>query len=284
MSRRPLVTIDWLQQHLQDKDIRIVEASWHMPAAGRDARSEFEIRHIPGAVFFDIDEHSSPSHLPHMMPGEEVFAAAVGKLGISNTDTIVVYDSLGLFSAARVWWMFRYFGAQKVYVLDGGLPAWLDSDGAVASGLALADARQFEVSQSGYRIASSDDVLQASTSQDSLILDARSHARFLGIEKEAREGLRSGHIPASKSMPFSELLRDGYLKTDDELRDLLLARDVNGDRPVITSCGSGVTAAVISLALECIGVTDVALYDGSWTEWGALQEMPVVSTSATVAD
>ncbi|ASJ72666.1 3-mercaptopyruvate sulfurtransferase [Granulosicoccus antarcticus] len=280
MSMRPLVTTDWLHQHLQDDDIRIVEASWHLPAAGRDARSEFETVHIPGAVFFDIDEHSSPSHLPHTMPTADMFASAAGKLGISKTDTIVVYDSLGLFSAARVWWMFRYFGAQNVYVLDGGLPAWLSSDHAVAKGLATPEPAHFEAGRSALAIASADDVLQASVSGDSLILDARSHPRFLGVEKEARQGLRSGHIPGSKSMPFSELLENGYVKSDDELRALLLARDATGERPIITSCGSGVTAAVISLALECIGVSNVALYDGSWTEWGALTDMPVATGEA----
>ncbi len=277
MNNRPLVSTDWLHEHLHDDDVRVVEASWHLPATGRNARTEFAHAHIPGAVFFDIDEHTSSSHLPHMMPAAEMFASAAGRLGLSDKHKIVVYDSYGLFSAARVWWMFRYFGAKNVYVLDGGLPAWLNSGLAVVSDSVEPVPVVFDTSDTAYTIASSDDVLQASRSGDSLILDARSQARFLAVEKEVREGLRSGHIPGSKSMPFSELLNDGYLKPDDELRVLLHERGVTNSSSVITTCGSGVTAAVISLALECIGVSDVALYDGSWTEWGGLPDMPVAT-------
>lgn len=277
MTNRPLVSADWLHEHIQDDDVRVVDASWHLPATGRNARTEFAQAHIPGAVFFDIDEHTSASHLPHMMPSAEKFASTAGRLGLSDKHKIVIYDSQGLFSAARVWWMFRYFGARNVSVLDGGLPAWLNSVLAVESGAVETAPVVFDTSDSAYTIASLDDVLQASRSGDSLILDARSQARFLAVEKEVREGLRSGHIPGSKSMPFSELLNDGYLKPDDELRVLLHERGVTNSRSVITTCGSGVTAAVINLALECIGVSDVALYDGSWTEWGGLPEMPVAT-------
>ncbi len=220
MTNRPLVSTDWLEEHLQDDAVRVVDASWHLPATGRDARAEFEAGHIPGAVFFDIDEHSSASHLPHMMPTADMFASAAGGLGLSNNHKIVVYDSVGLFSAARVWWMLRYFGAQNACVLDGGLPAWLNSRLAVERGSANPSIVAFEDSESSYAIASSADVLQASQSGDILILDARSQARFLAVEKEVREGLRSGHIPGSRSMPFSELLENGYLKSDDQLRVL----------------------------------------------------------------
>ena len=277
MTNRPLVSTDWLEQHLHDDTVRIVDASWHLPATGRNARAEFETGHIPGAVFFDVDEHSSASHLPHMMPTAEMFASAAGRLGLSEKYQIVVYDAVGLFSAARVWWMLHYFGAQNVFVLDGGLPAWLNSGLTVESGSANPSTVAFEVGASSYAIASSDDVLQASQAGDTLILDARSQARFLAVEKEMREGLRSGHIPGSKCMPFSELLNNGYLKSDDQLRVLLQERGVTESCPVITTCGSGVTAAVISLALECIGVSEVALYDDSWTEWGALPDMPVAT-------
>ena len=277
MTNRPLVSTDWLNEHLHDNSVRVVDASWHLPATGRNARAEFEAGHIPGAVFFDIDEHSSASHLPHMMPTAAMFASAAGRLGLSNDHQIVVYDSVGLFSAARVWWMLRYFGAQKACVLDGGLPAWLNSGQAVESGSANPTIVAFEDSESSYAIASSDDVLQASSSGDTLILDARPQARFLAVEKEVREGLRSGHIPGSKSVPLSELLDNGYLKSDDQLRVLLQERGVTTGSSVITTCGSGVTAAVISLALECIGVDNVSLYDGSWTEWGGLPDMPVAT-------
>lgn len=277
MNNRPLVSTGWLAEHLEDESVSIVDASWHLPATGRQAPAEFEKVHIPGAVFFDIDEHSAPGHLPHMMPAAKVFAHAAGRMGISDKHKIIVYDSVGLFSAARVWWMFRYYGARNVYVLDGGLPAWLDAGLAVERGPADPVPVNFDIHDSAYAIAASEDVLQASRSGDSLILDARSQARYLAIEKEVREGLRSGHVPGSKSMPFTELLNKGYLKSDDELRALLQERGVGKDSSVITTCGSGVTAAVISLALECIGVSDVALYDGSWTEWGALSDMPVAT-------
>ena len=277
MNNRPLVSTGWLAEHLEDDTVRIVDASWHLPATGRHASAEFEKAHVPGAVFFDIDEHSAPGHLPHMMPTATVFANAAGRLGLSDKHQIVVYDSVGLFSAARVWWMFRYFGARNVYVLDGGLPAWLDAGLAVESGSADPVPVNFDIHDSAYAIATSEDVRRASVSGDSLILDARSQARYRAIEKEVREGLRSGHVPGSKSMPFTDLLNNGYLKSDEELQVLLQERGVGKQSSVITTCGSGVTAAVISLALECIGVSDVALYDGSWTEWGALPDMPVAT-------
>lgn len=278
MSDRPLVSAQWLHEHLEDDDVRVIDTSWHMPASGRNSLTEYARQHIPGAVFFDLDRHSSPSDLPHMMPSAEQFSEVVGQLGISDTHRIVVYDSLGLFSAARLWWMFRHFGARKVFVLDGGLPAWQAAGYPTDSDTPAPAAMAYRIEGAGFSVADSAQVLEASQSGNRLVLDARSQARFLGEEKEARPGLRSGHVPGSKSMPFTELLDNGFLKSNDELREILGRRGVNTDSAVITTCGSGVTAAVISLALECIGVSDVALYDGSWTEWGALQEMPVVSS------
>ncbi len=275
MSDRPLVSARWLNDHLRDDDVRIIDTSWHMPASGRDSRSEYEQQHVPGAVFFDLDEHSSPSHLPHMMPSAEQFSDAMGAMGVSESSCIVVYDSLGLFSAARLWWMLRYFGADRVFVLDGGLPAWIDAGYPLQSNAVTPAPAQFTSSRSDFDIAAAADVLEASQTGDSLILDARSLARFKGEEKEARPGLRSGHVPGSKSMPFTELLDNGFLKPNNQLQEILQRRGISENSSVITTCGSGVTAAVISLALACIGVSDVALYDGSWTEWGALEGMPV---------
>lgn len=280
MSDRPLVSAQWLYDHLADGDVRIVDTSWHMPASGRDSRSEYERQHVPGAVFFDLDEHSSPSQLPHMMPSAEQFAEAMSQLGIAESHRIVVYDSLGLFSAARLWWMLRHFGADKVFVLDGGLPAWQAAGYPVESREPEAEPVPFTVGKAAFAVASAAQVFEASQSGSRLVLDARSQARFLAEEKEVRPGLRSGHVPGSKSMPFTELLDKGFLKSNEQLQEILASRGVTGDSAVITTCGSGVTAAVISLALECIGVPDVALYDGSWTEWGALEDMPVATSTS----
>lgn len=277
MTDRPLVTARWLHDHLHDQDVRIVEASWHMPATGRNAQAEYETQHIPGAVFFDLDKHSSPSELPHMLPDSAQFAEVVGQLGISEQHRIVVYDSLGLFSAARIWWMFRHFGARQVWVLDGGLPAWLAAGFDVEGIVPVLEATEFNTAAPTFAAVNAEQVLQASESGYPLILDARSRARFLGQEEEARPGLRSGHIPGSHSMPFVELLDNGFMKTDAQLQAVLAGIGVSVDSSVITTCGSGVTAAIISLALECIGVRDVALYDGSWTEWGGLDAMPVAT-------
>ncbi|MGQ7844367.1 3-mercaptopyruvate sulfurtransferase [Granulosicoccus sp. 3-233] len=277
MNDRPLVTAGWLHDHLHDETVRIIDTSWHMPASGRDSRAEHERQHVPGAVFFDLDQHSSPSQLPHMMPGAEQFSRVMSQLGISESHCIVVYDSLGLFSAARLWWMLRHFGARQVFVLDGGLPAWLQAGFPLESGVPEPEPAHFSIGQAAFAVASSTDVLKASQTGESLVLDARSEARFLGEEKEVRPGLRSGHVPGSVSMPFTDLLDNGFLKPNEQLRTILTSRGVSSERAVITTCGSGVTAAIISLALECIGVSDVALYDGSWTEWGALEDMPVAS-------
>ena len=277
MNRRPLVSVDWLREHLHDDDVRVVDASWHMPATGRAASVEFYAAHIPGAVYFDIDAHAAPVPLPHMLPDSDSFAHAAASLGLSEQHRIVVYDTAGIFSAARVWWMFRHFGAAKAVVLDGGFPAWLKSGAPVHNNTSPPETSRFNPAVSGthYAVAEASDVLQASTSGLAQILDARSQARFTAEEKEVRQGLRSGHIPGSWSLPFTDLVDDGFLKSDEMLRQLLQDRGIDLDRPMITTCGSGVTAAIINLAMECLGVDDVALYDGSWTEWGGLPELPV---------
>lgn len=288
----PIVSCEWLRAHLHEDDVRVVEASWHMPAAGRDARAEFAGKHIPGALFFDIDEHSSPSVLPHMLPSAEQFSAAAGALGIASHHRIVVYDSLGLFSAARVWWMFRHFGAKRVYILDGGLPEWERTGGALASQGDPSDkdasdenfpsSCEFVVnSKSSERqreVVNAEQVLAAIDDQGSVILDARAAGRFTAEVKETREGLRSGHIPGSVSLPFTQVLDEqGRLKSRPELVALFDELKLSRKGRIITSCGSGVTAAVLSLALDYAGYADVAIYDGSWTEWGALDGAPVAT-------
>ena len=288
-----IVNAQWLKSNLEDTNVRVVDASWHMPASGRDARKEFDKAHIPGAVFFDLDAHSAPVALPHMLPDAQQFAQAAGSLGIAEHDTIVVYDTIGMFSAARVWWMFRHFGASRVCVLDGGLPAWQRVGGALeataigsrAAGIAQADAVgtscQFNAEardkQAVSEVADASRV-QAAMHDGSVILDSRPESRFTAVEKEVREGLRSGHIPGSLNLPFQQVLdAQGCFKSVAELVELFDKLGVQQEDQIITSCGSGVTAAIILLALELAGYQSVSLYDGSWTEWGALEGAPVAS-------
>jgi len=277
MNNRPLVSSEWLESRLNDDSVRIVEASWHMPAANRSARDEYVQAHIPGAVFYDIDLFAAQSHLPHTLPSAAEFAGFAGALGIDEDKTVVVYDSVGMFSAARVWWMFRYFGARQVYLLDGGLPAWRSAQLPLESGSVQTSPTVFNITMSATGFVDADGVLEASTTGSSRILDARSLARFAGEEAEARPGLRSGHIPNSTSIPFTELMNDGRLKSDEELKQIFEGMGITDRTDVITTCGSGVTAAIINAALLSIGNQTVSIYDGSWTEWGALDAMPVAT-------
>lgn len=278
-----LVSTEWLFQHLHE--VKLLDSSWHMPAEGRDAQAEFAAEHIPGAQFFDIDSLSDQSSpYPHMLPGETEFTAAMNALGISNQDAVVVYDTKGIFSAPRVWWMFRVFGHEKVSVLDGGLPKWkaegrevsrylkthaknldssfatlIQSDGMYAAKLQPHLLRTFEQVQAN---------VENSKEQ---VIDARSSARFKGEAPEPRPGLRSGHIPGSINVPFGELLMPPYqtMRSLPELQAIFMQAGAKENMQLVTSCGSGVTACILTLALYEIGLQNVAVYDGSWAEWGA---------------
>lgn len=265
----PLVSTDWLAAHLGADDLVVIDASWRMPGKG-DAREDYVKRHIPGAVFFPIDEIADrATPLPHMLPSPEAFEEAVGALGICEKDRVVVYDDQGLFSAARVWWTLRAMGAQNVAVLDGGLPKWLAEGRAVSDAPPSPRAKCFSSSFAAHRVADSRRIKAAITSGAETVLDARPAGRFSGAEAEPRAGLRSGHMPCARSVPSGSLLGpDGRLKPREELRAIFDAAGVSVERPVITTCGSGVTAAIISLALETLGHGPHALYDGSWAEWG----------------
>ena len=273
----PLVTTDWLAKHLTDPDVRVADGTWHMPQTGRKARAEFEAAHIPGAVFFDIDAIADrTTTLPHMLPKAEDFGAAVGALGIGNSHRVVVYDVRGVVSAARVWWTFRAFGHDAVAVLDGGLRKWQAEGRPVESGGSAPARRPFTARLRPELVRDLEAMRANVAGRAAQVLDARSAGRFAGTEPEPRAGLRGGHIPGSLNLPYETLYgADGTLKPPDKLRAAIIAAGVDLDRPVVTSCGSGVTASVLALALYLVGRQDVAVYDGSWSEWGARPDTPV---------
>jgi thiosulfate/3-mercaptopyruvate sulfurtransferase len=277
MAIQAVVTTEWLAEHLRDEDVRVVDGTWHMPHLGRDARREFTEAHIPGAVFFDIDAIAdADTTLPHMLPRPEKFAREVGALGIGDGDQVVVYDTRGVVSAARVWWTFRAFGHDDVAVLDGGLRKWRAEGRPMESGTPSPIGRRLTARLRPALVRDLEDVRGNLATRAAQVLDARSRGRFAGTEPEPRAGLRGGHIPGSLNLPYDELYRpDGTLRPEAELRDAFAKAGVEPGRPVITSCGSGVTASVLALALHQLGRRDVSVYDGSWSEWGARPDTPV---------
>jgi thiosulfate/3-mercaptopyruvate sulfurtransferase len=278
-SRRvnTLVTTAWLAAELGAPDLRVVDASWHMPQLGRDPRAEFRAEHIPGAVFFDIDGIADRSSgLPHMLPPAEEFGRAVGALGIGNGDRVIVYDTRGVVSAARVWWTFRAFGHERAAVLDGGLARWKAEGRALESGEPAPRPRTFAATRQAGLVRDVAAMQANVASRGEQVLDARSRGRFAGTEPEPRAGLRGGHIPGSLNLPYEELYRaDATLRPAAELRQALERAGVDLTRPVVTTCGSGITASVLALALHLAGRPDTAVYDGSWTEWGGRSDTPV---------
>ncbi|MEX6506543.1 3-mercaptopyruvate sulfurtransferase [Jiella sp. M17.18] len=283
MNQNPfLVTPADLAPHLGRAGLSVVDASWYLPVQGRVAYAEFEAAHVPGAVFFDQDEVVEPgSNLPHTLPSPEIFAEAAGRLGISETDTIVVYDGMGLFSAPRVWWMFRTFGARDVRILDGGFPAWREAGLPIGTGPAGPRRAIFTPHFDAGAVASLSDMRGIVADGSRQIADARPADRFAGAVPEPRAGVRSGHMPGARNVPIVSLAESGRLKSPDALRAVFAAAGIDPEKPVVTSCGSGVTAAVISLALESLGSRDLKLYDGSWTEWGSADDTPVETGAAS---
>ncbi len=275
----PLVSTDWLAQHRDDPGVRIADGSYFLPHLKRDAGAEFLAKHIPGAVRFDIDDIKDPDDpLPHMLPSADIFAAKVGALGISNDHAVVAYDALGLMSAARVWWMFRAFGHDNVAVLDGGLPKWVKEGRPVATGAATPRPTRFTARFRPELVRDRVAVAADLASKREQVLDARSRGRFAGTEPELRAGLRGGHMPGALNLPFTDLLGpDGTMLPPDRIAALFQAAAVDPARPVVTSCGSGVTACVLALGLHLIGNKNAAVYDGSWTEWGGRSDTAVTT-------
>ncbi|WP_109315974.1 3-mercaptopyruvate sulfurtransferase [Pseudovibrio ascidiaceicola] len=281
MAQDPIVSTSWLKDHLDAPDVVIIDASWYLPAMDRDAKKEYEREHIPGALFMDIDEVSDQnSPLPHMMPEPHIFSSKMRKMGIGDGQTIVVYDGMGIFSAARVWWMFRAFGVKSVFVLDGGLPAWKEEGYPVSDEVPARMERHFTAMLNNDMVRNLNEVQDALNTSSHLVLDARAPERFKGLAPEPREGVRAGHMPGALNLPFGLLLNDGKLRSKEDLQNIFAQAGVDASTPVITSCGSGVTAAVITLALEQVGFTKNALYDGSWTEWGSSSKTEVISEPA----
>lgn len=280
-TSRFIVSADWLQERLTDQTVKIVDASWYLPQHNRNGKAEYEAGHIPGAVFFDQDEIADhTSGLPHTVPSPDVFAAHVGQMGISIDASIVVYDGPGLFSSARVWWLFRVMGATKVYVLDGGLDGWKAEERPLTNEPTEPQATIFAPVFNADAITTFGEMRSTVETGSAQIADARGAGRFTGAEAEPRAGMRSGHMPGAKNLPIAALAENGRLKSIEALRETILAAGIDLDRPVVTSCGSGVTAAVITLALQSVGHADNTLYDGSWAEWGSRDDTPVVTGEA----
>ena len=277
-ASRHFVSTEWLAKRLGDPRVVIVDGSWYLPAMKRDGFKEYQAAHIPGAVYFDIDEISDHgSVLPHMLPPPEAFALHMRRLGIRDDATIVVYDGAGIFSAPRVWWTFRVFGAKEVFILDGGLPKWRAENRPLEAGMTVRKPADFRPKFDNELVADLERVEQALTSHSAQVVDVRSAARFRGEAPEPREGVRPGHMPGSMNVPASEFMENGTLASPEKIRAALEAGGVDPEKPVIASCGSGVSAAVLWLALDAIGKPPQALYDGSWSDWGTRADKPAAT-------
>jgi thiosulfate/3-mercaptopyruvate sulfurtransferase len=283
MTNDPLVSTEWLAAHINDANVKVVDATFKLPGVLPLPKDDYLAAHIPSAVFFDVDavsDHSNP--LPHMFPSAEQFGRDVGNLGIGNADTVVVYDSGGWVAAPRAWWMFLSYGHDKIRVLNGGLKKWRAEGRAVQSGEVKAKPAIFKATFDARRVRSMREMVDNVASHAEQVIDARAAERFEGRAAEPRPGIRSGHIPGSRNVPYNQLFdaATGAMKPLDDLRKAFTGAGVKLDAPIVTSCGSGVSAGVLTLALYRLGVETSALYDGSWSEWGQEKGPPIATGPA----
>ena len=273
-----LIEIDWLKKNLNNPEIKIIDGTWHMPGSGINGFDIFKEKHIPNAIFIDLDEVSDiNSDLPHMMPDENYFSEKISSLGISNNDHLIIYDMYGMFSAARIWFMFKAFGDNNISLLNGGFPAWLDSGGEVSNKINNLKTTIYKGKLNKLLIADYQQVLENLTNQKYLVLDARSPERFSGISEEPRPGMKSGHIPKSKNLYFNDLIDQDTKKfiKKEEIENLIKKSGIDVNKDIICSCGSGVTACIIKFAIELISKNkNIKIYDGSWSEWGVVEDSP----------
>lgn len=279
LNPQAIVSTDWLSNNINNPNLVILDGTYHLPTANRNAAEEFLLKHIESAVFFDIDDIADVDNgLPHMLPSDKVFSDKVGALGINNEKRVVVYDVYGMQSAARTWWMFRFFGHENVSVLDGGLPKWIKEGNKISSSPVTPSPTTFVCNRQPRLVKSLNDIKEIVKGEKGQIIDARSLGRFNGTEPEPRPSMRSGHMPGAISLPFTKFL-DPESKTyisNEKINHLIKELNIDLSQPITTTCGSGVTACALALGLFLIGKTDVAVYDGSWSEWGALSDTSIV--------
>jgi thiosulfate/3-mercaptopyruvate sulfurtransferase len=276
----PLVSTEWLAGRLETPGLRVIDGSWYLPNSGRDAHSEYLARHIPGAIFFDLDASSDNNNpLPHMLPSEQAFAARMESLGINDRDDLIVYDGSGNnLSAARVWWMFRVFGHSRVALLDGGLGKWQGEHRPLESGPVILPPGRFRAQLQKDAVRDLAAMRSNLKSRRELVVDLRPAGRYAGIQPEPRPGIRTGHMPGAKNLPFTELVdSSGTILPIEQLRHRLREHGIELSQPIIATCGSGTSACTLVLALDLLGFPDVAVYDGAWTEWGGRDDTPVES-------
>ena len=273
-----LIEIDWLKKNLNNKKIKIIDGTWHMPGSGLDAIEIFKEKHIPNAIFVDLEEISDQkSDLPHMMPQENYFSEKISSLGINNTDQLIIYDMYGMFSAARIWFMFKAFGHKNVSLLNGGLPEWINSNGEISNKIKKYKQSNYNAVLNKSLIVNYEDVLDNIKSNKYNLLDARSPERFLGRDNEPRPGMKSGHIPKSKNLFFNNLINQDSKKflNKKEIKNIINNLEIDDKKEIICSCGSGVTACILKFAIELIDKDkNIKIYDGSWSEWGTIEDSP----------